>query len=369
MDDVNYLRIFTLLKSTCIVTVYVVNHNVERVLGRLCNGTLLCIHKWSYHVTCLLLLCGHCFMLYMHKSFPFSFLSFHQIAHYASANTMVKQPSLSSPIHYISIGHFCPCAYALKANGLRDASYPFDWIPAEPQTVQKCIEDGFKSFLDRSQYYHDNNESCTDIVNKAQCHHASYGRYFFRHHCPKCFEEHFQYYERCVQRFKSIINDPTKEIVFVWLSIHDEGSEDQVDDLIQKGILEAFAETCIEHVKAKWHIAVLDCYENSTHRKAMIFSKPCDVIEVGRPFFLSGHTWVKIYCESKNTGVKFAHTSDSAMIAQVLKWFTYIRNDHHDCQGGATTTTLDDHTLKNVWPFALSRPTKKPWWTRCCLCA
>lgn len=64
--------------------------------------------------------------------------------------------------YIISLGYFCSVAQELKRLGLRDASYPFDWVIADFSGVMEAIENGFQSWLaydclsqwqDYPQYY------------------------------------------------------------------------------------------------------------------------------------------------------------------------------------------------------------------------
>lgn len=252
--------------------------------------------------------------------------------------------------HCISIGRACPCAYALKSNGFRDASYPFDWIVADPSIVQECIQDGFVQFLNRSHYYHLEGETCADKVRKAHCHHRVYGQRFFRHHCPLCFDDHYDYFKRSVQRFKDVIGDPDNNIVFVWMSIHDTKYKDDIEHIIENGIIQNLIEVFIEHVKAKWHIVVLDCYESCERRKAFV------VDQTNKHHMC---TWVKLQCTSKNAGVRYEDHLDNEMIGRVLSWFV-VKEMTRTPENGNTEPRM-------IWPYALAK-THMPWWRRfCCI--
>lgn len=49
--------------------------------------------------------------------------------------------------HVISLGFFCSVALELERKGVRDASYPFDWLISDFQGVIKVIENRFYDFL------------------------------------------------------------------------------------------------------------------------------------------------------------------------------------------------------------------------------
>ncbi len=49
---------------------------------------------------------------------------------------------------FISVGPLCFSAENLRLIGLRQESYPFDWVFSNVGMVQHCIETGFEKFLD-----------------------------------------------------------------------------------------------------------------------------------------------------------------------------------------------------------------------------
>ncbi len=67
--------------------------------------------------------------------------------------------------HFISLGCFCGVAMELERLGLRDASYPFDWLISEYSGVCALIKNNFEDFLNydflsqfknnRNRYYNE----------------------------------------------------------------------------------------------------------------------------------------------------------------------------------------------------------------------
>ena len=49
---------------------------------------------------------------------------------------------------FVSIGPCCYTTEYIKNNGLRNHSYPFDYIFSSIEMVNHCINDKFKNFLD-----------------------------------------------------------------------------------------------------------------------------------------------------------------------------------------------------------------------------
>ena len=139
---------------------------------------------------------------------------------------------------YCSLGEFCHAATLLKDNGLKHASFPFDWIFSNDQMVKHCVEDDFKTFLDKSEY-------TTAAIDSTICEHAFYStmvenyqedparkKVIFNHHNPLVKEEDYAYFERCVNRFRELLASP-EEKTFVMFQ--------RGDSDITKGILKSFS--------------------------------------------------------------------------------------------------------------------------------
>ena len=53
---------------------------------------------------------------------------------------------MAEPIAYVSIGHECSSAAALRNLQLRQFALPFDWVVTSSQAFTKCILDDFRQF-------------------------------------------------------------------------------------------------------------------------------------------------------------------------------------------------------------------------------
>lgn len=104
----------------------------------------------------------------------------------------------------ISLGTLCHSSKFLKDNNLKQESYPFDWIFSNIQIVISMIKNDFVDFLNQDFYIQN-----TQDFNKAG--HALYRHDMFNHFNP-CKDEIYQYYARCVIRFRSVMaeNNGTK---------------------------------------------------------------------------------------------------------------------------------------------------------------
>jgi hypothetical protein len=97
-----------------------------------------------------------------------------------------------------SLGTLCQSSQILKNNNLKKCSYPFDWIFSNYDIIIRCIEDDFKIFLDKSYYI-----SRPD--NK--CGHSYYSGHMWPHHDPLNNKNQYDYYVRCVNRFKQLLQN------------------------------------------------------------------------------------------------------------------------------------------------------------------
>lgn len=124
---------------------------------------------------------------------------------------------------YCSLGEFCHASALIKANELKLASYPFDWIFSSDQMIKHCIEDDFRTFLNKSEYN-------SNLSNPEICEHNFYAtmvenyqkaegfddreKVIFNHHNPLVNQDHYAYFERCVNRFRELLaSDEEKTFV------------------------------------------------------------------------------------------------------------------------------------------------------------
>ena len=113
-----------------------------------------------------------------------------------------------------SIGNHCITALLLKKGNIRSESYPFDWINSNIDVVKHCLEDNFKIFLDKKYYdrgkTHDNYEQ----IQNHTYFHDKYNNdlIMFRHRDPLNNISDYQYYQRCVDRFKKILDNKNNKL-------------------------------------------------------------------------------------------------------------------------------------------------------------
>ena len=98
--------------------------------------------------------------------------------------------------HTCSLGSICQSSQILKNNKLKKCSYPFDWIFSNCYIILNCLENNFTTFLDKSYYI---------SISNNKCGHSFYNKSMFNHHNPLNNENDYNYYIRCVNRFKQLL--------------------------------------------------------------------------------------------------------------------------------------------------------------------
>lgn len=117
-------------------------------------------------------------------------------------------------VNYVcSFGTLCHSSMLIKNNNLKLCSYPFDWIFSNPNIIISCLKDNFRTFLNKSHYVH---------INPTRCGHKIYHPQMFNHRNPLKNKEDYNYYVRCVNRFKKLLkNEGHKLFVMTFINRKD----------------------------------------------------------------------------------------------------------------------------------------------------
>lgn len=116
--------------------------------------------------------------------------------------------------HIISLGAFCGPAQELERCGLRDSSYPFDWlISSSFESVLELIQNGFTDFLRVDELY--------QSVNNRNFYYNEKTKVWFYHDFSERFSLEEQWkpvndkYNRRIERFYKTIAEPTIFIRYI----------------------------------------------------------------------------------------------------------------------------------------------------------
>jgi len=127
-----------------------------------------------------------------------------------------------------SLGSLCHSSQILKRNNLKLCSYPFDWIFLNCDNIIHCIEDNFNIFLDKSYYVN---------ISQSKCGHSKYHNTMFNHHNPLINIDHYNYYVRCIDRFKNLLQKQEHKLfimIFINMNNIDENIKNQIIDFNNK---------------------------------------------------------------------------------------------------------------------------------------
>ena len=138
-----------------------------------------------------------------------------------------KMPSSSvlqargPPVNYVvSLGSHCHTSYALRQACLKRFSCPFDWIFSQCDMLIDCLDTRFEKLLDKREFIdHSQGKSLKTVEEKIRAGHKTYGPMLFNHHDPRR-PDHYEYYKRCVERFRVVATDAAAHKLYVHLQIN-----------------------------------------------------------------------------------------------------------------------------------------------------
>lgn len=193
-------------------------------------------------------------------------------------------------INYVcSLGPRCHSTEILKRNNLKKVSFPFDWLFSSTDNVLHCIEDDFKIFLDRSYYI--------DISEK-QCGHSYYHPQMFYHHNPLCNEDDYNYYLRCVDRFKKLLSYEERKL-FVMIFIN----KSSIGQMNRDGVVD-FNNKLSKYTK---------------NYILLIIYHICDKEKNDHNFTYNDNIhFLELHTLSKSNGVKFINVEDNNYLNDII---------------------------------------------------
>jgi len=195
-----------------------------------------------------------------------------------------------------SLGFNCHAAQILKTNGLKKASYPFDWIMSNISVVKNCIEDDFKVFLDRNNYL--------DLGREDRCGHSIYCDNTFVHHNPLYKQEDYDYFVRCVNRFRELLNTNRHKLFIISII----NGEHNVGDKLSEKITNDFIElnNVLRSKTTNYKLLLIVNYPNKQLNNHII----TEIDEL---------TILEIDTLSENNGTNFCYKEDDIFLFELIK--------------------------------------------------
>ena len=118
----------------------------------------------------------------------------------------------------ISLGFFCSTASEIERIGLRNASYPFDWVISEFDLVLNLIENNFSDFLEEDLLIKDKNSKPlekTYVVKNVKNNIRFFHDFFIGETISKQISVVKEKYNRRIKRFYKSITKPTLFIRYI----------------------------------------------------------------------------------------------------------------------------------------------------------
>jgi len=192
--------------------------------------------------------------------------------------------------HVCSLGQVCQSSRILKDNYWKKCSYPFDWVLSNPKIILHCLEDDFKIFLDKSYYI---------SYNRFTSGHSYYNKNLWCHHNPLMFEKDYNYYIRCVDRFKRLLQNEDHKLFVMSFVNMDEIPENLKNDIIN------FNDKFSTYTKNYKLLIILHLQNKEKQQSLFTHHDNIDFLEL--------HTL------SKSDGVIFQDKSDNIYLSDLMK--------------------------------------------------
>ena len=110
----------------------------------------------------------------------------------------------------IGMGQNCCTSWYMKTSENKHASYPFDWIVTSSEIIIDILDDDFNRLLDRDQ-----------IISKTyRAGHSYYHDIMFGHRNPALSKDDHAYFQRCVKRWKDLMNK-NPPVVYVTIVLNE----------------------------------------------------------------------------------------------------------------------------------------------------
>jgi hypothetical protein len=205
-------------------------------------------------------------------------------------------------INVCSLGFNCHIASMLKINNLKFVSYPFDWIMSGLDVVKTCLQDDFKTYLDKDSYI--------EGKNKNSCGHKIFKYNMFAHHNPLHNIADYEYFSRCVSRFRELLASDNNKLFIVSIINGEHG----VGNKLSETLIEEFIglNNILNDVTKHSYLLVVVNYPNKQENKK--------TVKIINNLYI-----MEIDTLSSNNGVGYTNPQDNKFLINVINdLFTFI---------------------------------------------
>jgi len=187
-----------------------------------------------------------------------------------------------------SLGNYCFSAALLNMIKVRDRALPFDWLFTTPKFTSEVLKNDFQDFLD-PKYYTD--ISLNEPANERQAGHTLYHENFFNHKDPRQ-KLDYDYYVRCVDRFREFIKIEDKKLFIC--SYKNLGNK--MDDSLMSDIFEL--NKVLSEITQNYHLLCHINYPNNKYLKHEITE-------------MDNITFFELYTKQDNHGLGYGYDEDN----------------------------------------------------------
>ena len=195
-----------------------------------------------------------------------------------------------------SLGNYCFSAALLNMIKARDRALPFDWLFTTPKATTEILKNDFQNFLDPKYY--------VDIHDVAPAHggrqegHSLYHKNFFNHKNPRE-KVDYDYYVRCVDRFREFIKIEDKKLFICSYK----NLENKMDDSLMSDIFEL--NKVLSEITQNYHLL---CHINYPNNKDLKH----EITEMGNV------TFFELYTKQDNHGLGYGNDEDNEIFFKIF---------------------------------------------------
>ena len=162
--------------------------------------------------------------------------------------------------------------------------------------VKHCIEDNFNTFLDKKCY--------TDLDRTDRCGHSVYCDNMFVHHNPLYNSDDYNYFVRCVERFRELLSRTEKKMFIISIINGEHNIGNKLSDNIKAQFVEL--NNVLKTKTTNYKLVLIVNYPNKIKNNYVL-------TELDNLYFLEVDTL------SLNNGIHFCNEVDDKYLCEIMK--------------------------------------------------